>query len=284
MNIKFHCSEKSNFPNENQKIRAFLYKDYSIESHNHDFYEINIVMHGTAVHNIEDNAFGVQTGDIFVIPPMTVHSYYNTQNLDVFHILLKKEFISSNMKEAMNVDGFIQLFEIEPYLRSHFEDKMFLHYSRSQLNSLQTDLNIIDENTKYDFNRPEVLKEHTTWKIIYMFAGALYEHINSSKKIKSHKYEQSIIFILEYMHKNYSEKITLDTLCKKTYLSRSTLLRNFYDICGCMPIEYLNNYRCKCAVEMLENHPELSKTQIAHNCGFYDLSHMNRMLKTNQKF
>ena len=83
------------------------------------------------------------------------------------------------------------------------------------------------------------------------------------------------------MHKNYSEKITLDKLCKKTYLSRSTLLRNFYDICGCMPIEYLNNYRCKCAVEMLENHPELSKTQIAHNCGFYDLSHMNRMLKTN---
>lgn len=279
MNIKFHCSEKSNFPDENQKVRAFLYKNYSIEPHNHDFYEMNIVMHGTGIHNIEDNAFEVKTGDIFVIPPMSVHSYYNTQNLDVFHILLKKEFVSSNIKEAINVDGFIQLMEIEPYLRSHFEEKMFLHYSYTRLNGLKTDLNIIDENTEYDFNCPEALKEHTVWKIIYMFSGALYKHINSSKKIKSHKYEQSIIFILEYLHKNYSEKITVDALCKKAYLSRSTLLRSFYDICGCTPIEYLNNYRCKRAIEMFENHPELSKTQIAHSCGFYDLSHMNRMLR-----
>jgi len=55
-------------------------------------------------------------------------------------------------------------------------------------------------------------------------------------------------------------------------------LRSFKSICGMSPIEYLNNYRCKKAIEQLDSF-NCSKTEIAHNCGFYDLSHMERMLK-----
>ena len=274
MDIKFHCSEKANFPEEHSKVRAFLYKDYAIEPHNHDFYEINIVMNGTGVHKIENSSFKVRMGDIFVIRPMVVHAYYDTHDLDVFHILLKKEFVSSNMSEAIGIDGFLQLMEIEPFLRHHFSEKIFLHYSYKQLNVLKTDLNVIDE--KFASKSPEALKEHTVWKILYMLSGALNEHISS--KSGTNKYEQAIISLLEYIHKNYDEKITLEMMSKRTYLSRSTLLRAFYDMCGCTPMQYLNKYRCERAAEMLESTGGLSKTQIAHCCGFYDLSHMNRML------
>ena len=44
------------------------------------------------------------------------------------------------------------------------------------------------------------------------------------------------------------------------------------------PIEYLNQYRCKKAAEQLIV-SRYTKTEIAHSCGFYDLSHMERMLK-----
>ena len=276
MDIKFHCSEKANFPEEHSKVRAFLYTDYAIEPHNHDFYEINIVMNGTGVHKIENNSFKVRMGDIFVIRPMVVHAYYDTCELDVFHILLKKDFVSANMSEAVGVEGFLQFMEIEPFLRHHFAEKIFLHCSYKQLNALKTDLNVIDENAELAEKRPEALKEHTVWKIIYMLSGALYEDINSKNSVN--KYEQAIISLLEYIHKNYDEKITLETMSKRTYLSRSTLLRAFYDMCGCTPMQYLNKYRCERAAEMLENPDGLSKTQIAHCCGFYDLSHMNRML------
>ena len=97
MDIKFHSNSERNFKN-NQQFRAFLYSDYSIEAHNHDFYEINIILHGNGTHQIENSCFRVETGDVFMIPPMTVHSYYDTEDLDVYHILLHKDFIINNQK------------------------------------------------------------------------------------------------------------------------------------------------------------------------------------------
>lgn len=64
MNVKFHCDNNRNFKNKHQQIRGFIYKDYSIELHSHDFYEINIVMSGSAVHQIENEYIEVKKGDI----------------------------------------------------------------------------------------------------------------------------------------------------------------------------------------------------------------------------
>ena len=61
-------------------------------------------------------------------------------------------------------------------------------------------------------------------------------------------------------------------------MSRSTLLRNFKDLCGISPNQYINNYRCKKALELFET-LKYTKTEIAHLCGFYDYSHMERGLK-----
>ena len=74
------------------------------------------------------------------------------------------------------------------------------------------------------------------------------------------------------------DKITIDLLCEKSFLSRSTFLRSFHNVCGCTPMEYVNSYRCKKALEMMDS-TCFSKTEIAHSCGFYDLSHMERTVK-----
>lgn len=278
MDIKFHCNAEHNFKNNTQKVRAFLYEDYSIEPHNHDFYEINIILKGEGTHQIENACFGVKTGDVFVIPPMTVHAYYDTDELDVYHILLKKNFILDNQAEALNIPGFLQLVEIEPFLRQHFSGEMFLHLSQSQLMHLKSDLSLIEENGIFDSQELIPLKNHTVWKILYWFSSLLLGQMYGRDKKSSDKYDSEIIRILEYIHQNYDEKITIDLLCKKSFLSRSTFLRRFYNACGCTPIEYVNRYRCKKAMEMIDN-SSYSKTKIAHYCGFYDLSHMERTLK-----
>lgn len=55
VDIKNHCDEQSNFRKE-FSARAFTYTDYAIEMHNHDFYEINIVLVGKGRHCIEKTA------------------------------------------------------------------------------------------------------------------------------------------------------------------------------------------------------------------------------------
>ena len=278
MDVKFHCVEKRDFPWKEQQVRAFLYKDYSIEPHNHDFYEMNIVLKGSGKHHIEGVSFDVKTGDVFIIPPMTVHAYTNTKELDVYHILMKKNFIFHNRNESEKIPGFSTLVEIEPYLRQHCSREMFLHLNNSELMQLKSDLSIIEENNIFDTEELLPLKHHTVWKILYWFSSLLYEQMHKENNNFSNKYETEIIKALEYVHHNYGSKITIDLLCEISFLSRSTFLRNFWNVCKCTPMEYINKYRCEKALELMDK-THMSKTEIAHQCGFYDLSHMERTIK-----
>jgi len=277
VDIKFHCDNEGMF-NNGALMRAFIYTDYSIPMHNHDFYEINIVLSGSGTHCIENGKFGVKRGDVFVIPPMVAHAYTDTDNLDVYHILLHKNFVDQNKAEAEKVNGFLELTEIEPFLRSNFVNAFFLHISRMQLEQLKNELEFIDDNGAFSGEEHYLMKTHTIWKILYWFSGILNEQLNSKQNQLIEKHENQIIKALEYIHRNYYDKITIESLCKDVFLSRSTFLRNFKAVCGVSPTEYLNDYRCKKAIEQLDCQSR-SKTEIAHNCGFYDLSHMERMLK-----
>jgi AraC-like DNA-binding protein len=56
---------------------------------------------------------------------------------------------------------------------------------------------------------------------------------------------------LEYMHMNYSNEITLASLCDLAHINRTSLSRKFKEATGSTPMEYLLNYRLKLACEML---------------------------------
>ena len=277
MDIKFHCDENSNFKTPNSLVRAFTFTEYSIEPHNHDFYEMNIVLNGIGCHQIESAKFTVKAGDVFVIPPMTVHAYYNTEHLEVYHILLKKELIMNNQAEAINVSGYLQLMEIEPFLRQNCSESMFLHLNHSQLAEIKNELKFIEETGPFGQECLEALRIHTTWKIIYYLSHLLNKQNKGEEKVI--KFKQQILNTLEYLHQHFSKKITINSLAERVYLSRSTFIRSFQAFCGCPPIQYLTKYRTQTAINLLEN-STMSKTEIAHFCGFYDLSHMERSIKT----
>ena len=272
----FICYSHENFKDENQQMRGFLYTNYSIGPHLHEFYEMNIILQGIGTHCIENSTFPVKKGDVFIIPPMTTHSYFDTHNLEVYHILMRENFITRQAAESNFVPGFLQLTEIEPYIRQYGSNTMFLRLSSNQLLQLQNDLYFIDDNHFAD-EKLLPLKMHALWKMLYWLSGLLLEQMQHTKKLQTQS-ESAILDILEFIHQNYDKKLTIDLLCKKAFLSRSTFLRSFSNVCGCTPTQYINKVRCKKAVELLEN-AALSKTQIAHSCGFYDLSHMERTIK-----
>lgn len=276
VDIKFHCDEKGNF-GKGYAVSAFSFQNYAIEMHNHDFYEVNIVMGGSGTHCIENARVRVERGDVFVLPPMVAHAYIDTEGLEVYHILLQKSFLDQNRERSERVNGFVQLTEIEPFLRSNFSEDFFLKLNQSQLLQLKAELQVLDDVGDYLWEECAELKYHTAWKLLYWFSWLLSRQIND-RKTTGLKYEARIVQALEYIHKNYGRKIAIEDLCGEVYLSRSTFLRHFQAVCGTSPIEYLNDYRCKTALQQLES-SRYSKTEIAHNCGFYDLSHMERSLK-----
>ena len=87
--------------------------------------------------------------------------------------------------------------------------------------------------------------------------------------------DSRIIEALEYIHSHYSEKITVDTLVQICKTSRPTFNRHFKRIVGKTPVRYILDCRINAAKDLLAA-GNLSKTEIAYRCGFYDVSHMDK--------
>ena len=275
MEKTFYSTSEWYFDCVERGVRGFSYRDYEIAPHSHAFYEVNIVQTGKGTHIIEDRRFPVRAGAVFVIPPETVHAYENDGGLEVYHLLLHPRFFAEYIPNRDEVDGMAMLTEIEPLFRKNGAN-CFLRLTGAQLLSLQSDLEVLTDGGEYDFKGSDLLKRHTALKILYHWAHLLQEQRQSHGVSKEQ--ENAVVQALEYIRNNYAEKITVETLCARTFLSRSTFLRYFSAVCGCSPAEYLRAYRVKRAREMLLD-GQTGKTEIAHACGFYDLSHMNRELK-----
>ena len=79
--------------------------------------------------------------------------------------------------------------------------------------------------------------------------------------------KSAVDIILAYMHTNYSQDITLDSLCKLVRLNRTSVCRKFKEQTGRPPMDYLLSHRLKIACEAL-SHTNLSLNEIAEAIGF----------------
>jgi len=276
VDVKFHCDVDYNFPADWEQIRAFTYYDYSIALHTHSFYEINIVTSGHGTHQISEAAFDVQAGDVFIIPPMIPHAYYNTEALDVMHILVKPEVIQCNLAEAASMNGFLLFTEIEPFLRASSYSSSYLRLSQKNWQMIRGDLEFLLDSNECNTAENWPLRLHTFWKLLYSFSMLLAKQLE--EKRNAEKYECQIIDTLEYIHRNFYRTLTVKELYERVFLSRSTFLRSFSQICGCTPTKYISDYRLKKALELMDD-GGMTKTAIARACGYYDLSHLEQVIK-----
>lgn len=85
-------------------------------------------------------------------------------------------------------------------------------------------------------------------------------------------------FILHYIKENLSEKITVEELCRQSYLSRNMFFKWFKEQAGISPLEYINIERVKLAKKLLGEgrHDIRSVSEI---CGFNDVNYFTRVFR-----
>ena len=102
---------------------------------------------------------------------------------------------------------------------------------------------------------------------LYLFDD-IYMERKTRNTIKREK--SPVDILLEYIHVNYSNDISLDDLCELIHTNRTTLNRKFKEQVGFTAMEYLLRHRIKIACDAL-SHTNLSISEIAEAVGFkYD--------------
>ena len=119
----------------NDMVNVFLHKNYSSNSHKHEFYEINIVASGSGTHIVDGTTYLCEKGDVFVVPPFISHQFISNGNLNVYNVMISTLWVKNFTNELDNLSGFYPLFSALPLFRSDGESTRFLH-----LNSEDYDL------------------------------------------------------------------------------------------------------------------------------------------------
>ncbi|HXB95961.1 MAG TPA: AraC family transcriptional regulator [Puia sp.] len=88
-------------------------------------------------------------------------------------------------------------------------------------------------------------------------------------------------FVLQYIHDHLTERIEVDTLSRKAYLSRNIFFKWFKEQFGITPLEYITRERIRLARELLATE-KYSITQISLQCGFTDVNYFVRTFKKSE--
>ena len=83
-------------------------------------------------------------------------------------------------------------------------------------------------------------------------------------------------YMLTFIHKNYSEDISLGDIAKEAFIGEREALRCFARTIGTSPIEYLQKYRIYTAAELLRK-SELPVTEICLQAGFNSPSYFSKV-------
>lgn len=243
-------------------------QDYLL--HTHDFYEMELILAGSAINSINGKSFPIGPGDVFIVGKGATHEITQIDGLELYNVGFNGRAIRNIGTDLLKLPGFHALFLMEPaedptVSRLKLEptelkraqrllDEMHEEYARA-LPGFQTVL--LSEFTHLiallSRNYSHSIGERSTWQMAYALAK---------------------------MERDYAEPFSIAELAESVYLSERQFRRQFEKFYRQSPKVYLQKRRLSAATELLLQ-KEFSVTEIALACGFSDCNYFSRAFRQN---
>lgn len=268
-----------------------------LQPHYHEEFEIFYIRRGSCTYSINNKEYFVKEGSLIFSPSKNIHYAYigasddNTINVTtVFrrtfltgfaNDIVSNDYLSSLLSDMRNMPPLLS--PDVPWQNTIIEKykeiiSMFQETTDDDLRMFQVEsLNLKDGLLLPEFKIKLLLLEMF---YIYLYNINLEGDPYLFKKKSSSYY--SIISATEYIHKHYSEKITLKEISQVAFMSEDYFSREFQKHLGCTPFAYINNYRIhQCLILIAET--KMNIIDIAMSCGFRNISYFNRKFKQLMK-
>lgn len=265
--------------------------------HMHQFVQIVYMCKGRIKHVINNNAFDVSKGDIFIIPPYVPHHFIasSDENYELIEFEFTPEFINEKFSmirenkdsEYTNMinSGFMDFAYLEPFLVSEHEVKPRLNLTGSVQIEVEKILNEVlleYERREDDF---ELMIKALLLKLL-VIVGREYKKQNSGTEFDDilSRHRDALYEALEHINNNFTKDITIEDVAKVAMLSQSYFRYLFKQLTQKTFTEYINSLRIAKAVDLLKNNPEMKVVDICFEVGFNSVNHFNRIFRTETGF
>ncbi|MBQ7794671.1 MAG: AraC family transcriptional regulator, partial [Clostridia bacterium] len=216
------------------------------ELHYHDHYEILYVTKNERFLTVNGNRYTLNDSSIALIPPYIPHLTEAGEKIPQERVLInfREDFIHK-IRSALNTDILSCFNPAAPII--------IIDSSADKINLLINQLLELSQSTSR--NNDELLLLCLCNFLMHLCEFSV-EYTNYS----------SFFEVIKFTERNFGEKITLDMLSQKFYMSKYTILRKFKEYTGMGLPEYLNTIRVINAKKQLADSEKI--INVALSCGF----------------
>lgn len=255
---------------QSKDFEVFHYNnDYILNNvglHDHDCFEISLFLSGNAYCSIENQNHPISPGDILLISPFELHQPQISPGVPYDRIVLwiNKTFLEQSSSPQTDLTACFATGS------SHHNNLPQLGPTqREEIQRLMMRLCHEAGNQKYggDIFSNCLLK------------GLLVEINRAAQPIKHETAGPDIVSsVLNYINEHYNERLSLDLIASKFFISKYYLSHEFNRAVGTSVYRYIIQKRLQIAKEMLSN--GVPPTAVCQHCGFTDYANFYRAFKS----
>ncbi|MBN2853083.1 MAG: helix-turn-helix domain-containing protein [Clostridia bacterium] len=248
--------------------------------HRHAFVQIIYVSKGSCKHVLNNNAFEIFKGDIFIMPPYVPHYFIQKGDVEIFEFEFIPEFVNEKFSETFQSTSFYDFAYLEPFLVIENMIKPRLNLYGAVQREVEDILREIlleysDRNENF-----ELMIKALTLKLLITVSREYNSTIDKSdENYLFTKHKDSLIRAIDFINVNYNTNICLDDAVKVSLLSKSYFGFLFKHMTHMTFTEYVNNLRINKAIEFLKERPELKIIDICFEVGYNNVNHFNRIFR-----
>ncbi len=216
--------------------------------HRHTFYELELILSGDGIYNIDGIAYPIHAGCVFLMSPVSFHKIHFQRTTRLVNIMF--------CADAAKTEFLTRLFASQPHIAMALNEKdtAYLHL-------------LSDELAQYLENSD--LTDVYATAVLDCILGKLCALSPDAVKSGS---VSSVQYAILYMQNHFTEPIMLEDAARVAGYTPNYFSGQLKAYTGMTFKQYLADLRYSFAKKLLE-HTDLSVSQICLQCGFGDLSH-----------
>ncbi len=247
---------------------------YSFAKHIHKTVELYLLDTGTCCMDISNQKLTFCAGDLIMIYPKIVHSFYMEEAGDCTfrHIhfdptLFFKYHINPNIPNSPDILTTL----ISPF-------SYYLHLRTDEkISSLADDIiAATKEESSLSISMANLYIAET---LIYLIQLTHPEpFLTQEKDTHISSYLRYVSYALTYIHENYDQKIRIPDIAAQLNISVRYLNKIFFQHMNTSILQYINMYRINQAIDLMTD-TDLTLTEIAVQTGCKDSQHFSKLFK-----
>lgn len=241
--------------------------------HTHSFFQIYYVKKGSITHFLENESSRLGHGDMFIIPPGTVHYIASKPNTVFYAFSFTPDFLTEQNDAKKLVKNFLRS------LQSNNNPGIRPKVTLSTEESFHVE-DIMEHISKELKQKPlaygQVVQSYAEL-LVSILARSYFEAVRPSVPDHFENNKQFVLHSVEYVENNFTEQLSLDEIAKRAVMSKQKFCSLFLDLTGHSFHDYLNLCRIKKSTEYIKQGYKI--TAIYGLCGYNDFSTFYRNFK-----